>query len=82
MRQGDDGTQLGGAQHLAEAAGCETLDLMPSMESSARTYYDLLHHTPLGNHILGEAIAAHLASSSVERGQSGGDDGDARAIAM
>ena len=67
---------------IAEAAGCETLDLMPSMESSARTYYDLLHHTPLGNHILGEAIAAHLASSSVERGQSGGDDGDARAIAM
>lgn len=42
---------------VAEDLGVEQLDLMPRLEPSFKTYYDLLHFTPAGAEAVGQAVA-------------------------
>ncbi len=48
------------AARVAIATGAESVDLRPVVPSDFEHYYDFLHHTPLGNRRVAEAIARQI----------------------
>ncbi len=52
------------ASAAARDMGVEQIDLMPVIEHSTRSFYDLLHFTPAG----AEAVGAAVAKAIIERG--------------
>jgi len=55
------------AARVARDIGIEQLDLMPLLERSLRTYYDLCHLTPDGSRAVAAAVAAVLLQQSLPR---------------
>jgi hypothetical protein len=48
------------AARACDDAGVEQLDLMPVLERSVNTYYDHLHHTPVGAAMIASVVGDHV----------------------